>query len=55
MTYNLNFVSRLATTAVMAASIVGGMAPEAKAGQSNYNHHVTLGNVVRSTGMSPSL
>ena len=52
MTYNLNFVSRLATTAVMAASIVGGMAPEAKAGQSNYNHHVTLGNVVRSTGIN---
>ena len=52
MTYSLNLVSRLATTAVMAASIIGGAVPEAKAGQSNYTDHITLGNVVRSTGIS---
>ena len=52
MTYSLNLISRFATTAVMAVSIIGGTIPEAKAGGSNYQDHITLGNTIRSTGIN---
>ena len=52
MTSSLNLTSRIATTVFVATTIIAGSIPEAKAGQSNYNHHITLGQVVRSTGVN---
>ena len=45
-------MKNITTISISALAAMATLAPGALAGQSNYNHHVTLGNVVRSTGIN---
>lgn len=45
-------MNKITLTTISALTAIATLAPGAMAGQSNYGHHVTLGQVVRSTGIN---
>ena len=45
-------MNKITTIGITALTAIATLAPGAMAGQSNYGHHVTLGQVVRSTGIN---
>ena len=45
-------MNKITLTTISALTAIATLAPGALAGQSNYNHHVTLGQVIRSTGIN---
>ena len=45
-------MNKTTTITLSALTALATLAPGALAGQSNYNHHITLGQVVRSTGIT---
>jgi len=44
-------MNKLSTISISALTALATLAPGAMAGQSNYSHHVTLGQTIRSTGI----